>query len=84
MIRVALLSLVLSGCVSTNLTTADGTVLARTAVLTSIGAIHASSAKGADGSVAITIDEQAVDQTTALANALQTMASALAKVAPAP
>ena len=86
MIRaVALCALLGAGCVSTDLTTADGTTLHRLAFATSIGAIHASSSKAADGSLGITIDEQAVDQTTALANALQTMAGALsAAVKPAP
>jgi hypothetical protein len=66
-----------SGCVSTNLTLPDGTTMARTAFATSIGSLHSTGTKAQDGSYNVVIDEQAVDQTTAFASAMQAMAVAL-------
>ena len=71
------ITLALTGCISTDLTSPDGTTVHRVAFATTIGSIHATSTKQPDGTYAIVVDEQAVDQTTAFANAMQAMAAAL-------
>ena len=85
LIAVAILSC--CGCVSTDLSMPDGTTMHRVSFATSIGSLHGTAQKAQDGSYTVAIDEQAVDQTTAFANAMQAMAVALdaalkARVAP--